>query len=139
MMKPFALVLGLLVPAVPAAAQNKAQSPQTTPAKPTAADLAANMQGAAGQTFDGGIILKTITAEGNILVLTMDGPAGWRSEITPEDISTALVGGFCGPAPEFFSMGIPMRIDSIDGGKLLKGPLVTKCPPAAPAAPATPQ
>jgi hypothetical protein len=134
MLKPFILALALAAaPALPAVAQT-APAPAAQ-AKPTATDFAKNMQGAVGQTFEGGIILKAITAEANTLVLTVDGPAGWRAELNPTEISTALVGGFCGTAPQFFDTGVSMRVDSLDGGKLLKGPVVTTCPPAAPATP----
>jgi len=132
MLKPVLFALALVaVPALPAAAQT-APAPAAQ-AKPTAADFAKNMQGAIGQTFEGGIILKNITAEANTLVLLVDGPAGWRTTLTPAEISTALVGGFCGTAPQFFTTGVTMRVDSLDSGKLAKGPLVTTCPPAAPA------
>jgi hypothetical protein len=134
MLKPFILAVALVAaPALPAAAQT-APAPAAQ-AKPTAADFAKNMQGAIGQTFEGGIVLKNITSEANTLVLTVDGPAGWRTTLTPADISTALVGGFCGTAPQFFDTGVSMRVDSLDGGKLAKGPTVTTCPPAAPANP----
>jgi len=140
MLKPIILALAFVVaPALPAAAQT-APAPAAQ-AKPTAADFAKNMQGAVGQTFEGGITLKAITAEANTLVLTVDGPKGWRTGLTPADISTALVGGFCGTAPQFFDTGVSMRVDSFDDAKLAKGPVVTKCPPApAPAAtPAAPK
>lgn len=133
MLKPVLFALALVaVPALPAAAQT-APAPAAQ-AKPTAADFAKNMQGAIGQTFEGGIILKNITAEANTLVLLVDGPAGWRTALSPAEISTALVGGFCGTAPQFFTTGVTMRVDSLDSGKLAKGPLVTSCPPPAPAA-----
>lgn len=134
MLKPILFALALTAAsALPAAAQTAPAAPAAQ-GKPTAADFAKNMQGAVGQTFEGGIILKSITSETNTLVLTVDGPAGWRAQLNPTDISTALVGGFCNTAPQFFSTGVSMRVDSLDGGKLLKGPLVTACPPAAPAA-----
>lgn len=137
MLKPVILALALVAtPALPAAAQAVQAAPAPAPqAKPTAADFAKNMQGAVGQTFEGGIVLKAITAEANTLVLTVDGPKGWRTGLTPADISTALVGGFCGTAPQFFDTGVSMRVDSLDDAKLAKGPVVTTCPPAAPATP----
>ena len=69
------------------------------------------------------------------LVLTVDGPKGWRAGLSPADISNALVGGFCGTAPQFFETGVSMRVDSFDDAKLAKGPVVTTCPAAAPATP----
>lgn len=134
MLKPFILALAIAAtPVLPAAAQT-APAPAAQ-AKPTAADFAKNMQGAVGQTFEGGIVLKAITAEANTLVLTVDGPKGWRAGLSPADISTALVGGFCGTAPQFFETGVSMRVDSFDDAKLAKGPVVTTCPAAAPATP----
>lgn len=134
MLKPFILALAFAAtPVLPAAAQT-APAPAAQ-AKPTAADFAKNMQGAVGQTFEGGIVLKAIAAEANTLVLTVDGPKGWRAGLSPADISNALVGGFCGTAPQFFETGVSMRVDSFDDTKLAKGPVVTTCPPAAPATP----
>lgn len=137
MLKLLFLALTFAVPPMSAAAQ-AAPAPAQQQAKPTAADFAKNMQGAVGQTFEGGIVIKAITSEANTLVLTVDGPAGWRVALSPEEISTALVGGFCSTAPQFFSSGVTMRVDSLDSDKLLKGPLMAKCPPAA-SAPATPK
>ena len=138
MLKPFILAVALVAaPALPALAQT-APAPAAQ-AKPTAADFAKNMQGAIGQTFEGGIILKNITSEANTLVLLVDGPANWRTGLTSDDISTALVGGFCSTAADFFTTGVTMRVDSLDSGKLIKGPLVNKCPPAPPAAAAAPK
>jgi hypothetical protein len=134
MLKPFILALAIAAtPVLPAVAQT-APAPAAQ-AKPTAADFAKNMQGAVGQTFEGGIVLKAIAAEANTLVLTVDGPKGWRAGLTPADISNALVGGFCGTAPQFFETGVSMRVDSFDDAKLAKGPVVTTCPAAAPATP----
>lgn len=128
MLKLIAIALALTTVALPAAAQTASG----TQAKPTAADIAKNMQGAVGQKFEGGITLAAITSEGNTLVLRVDGPSGWRSALSPAEISSALVGGFCSSAPQFFANGVTMRVDSVDGGqKLIKGPLVTACPPAA--------
>lgn len=134
MFKPLILALAIVAtPVLPATAQT-APAPAAQ-AKPTAADFAKNMQGAVGQTFEGGIVLKAITAEANTLVLTVDGPKGWRAGLSPADISNALVGGFCGTAPQFFETGVSMRVDSFDDAKLAKGPVVTTCPAAAPATP----
>jgi hypothetical protein len=123
MLKPLLFALAFALPAVPAAAQ-------TAPQKMTAADFAKNMQGAVGQEFEGGIKIASITSEANTLVFKVDGPAGWRTDLSPADISSALVGGFCSSAPQFFQTGVTMRIDSVEQGNVLKGPLVSSCPPA---------
>lgn len=118
----------LLVTTIAAAA-----APGAFAQQPTAADFARNMQGAVGQVLQDGFTLKNITNEENTLVLVVDGNAGWREGLTPQDISASLVYGFCESAPNFFTTGVTMRVDSLDAGTLIKGPLVNECP--APGAP----
>lgn len=101
---------------------------------PTAAVFAQKMQDFVGQSFEGGVTVKAIASEApNTLVMTVDGPAGWRGIMTPTDISNALIEGFCSAAPQFFTTGVTIRVDSIDGGKLVRGPMVTACPETKPA------
>jgi hypothetical protein len=119
MLKRFVLGLALLVPALwamPAAAQ-------------TAAQYAENMQSVVGTKVGGDIFISAVTAEGNTLVLAIDGPTNWRGSLDPNQISGALVEGFCGSAPEFFKGGVTMRVDSYDNkASYKKGPLITACP-----------
>lgn len=119
MLKRFLVTLALAVPtlwAVPAAAQ-------------TATDYARDMQSLVGSGAEGGIGVSAIAAEGNTLVITVDGPVGWREGLDPDQVSGALVGGFCETSPAFFGRGVTMRIDSYDNKKAYqKGPLITACP-----------
>lgn len=114
-----------------AAAVVLATAPTAASQQPTAADFARNMQGAIGQTFEGGITIKDITHEEATLVMVVDGPAGWRTGLTPDMVSQALVGGFCTSAPQFFATGVTMRVDSFDSEVLVQGPVVSECPAAA--------
>lgn len=132
MLKTLAVVAALAVAVSPALAGPAV----TTPAprqqvQVTAAFLAERTQDMVGQEFEGGITIHAIAAEGDILVFTLNGPAGWRAGFTADTISALLINGFCESAPQFFELGVPLRVDSLDGGQgLLKGPLVDRCPGA---------
>ncbi|PZQ21294.1 MAG: hypothetical protein DI569_12310 [Sphingopyxis macrogoltabida] len=126
MFKNLFLSVLMLVAAVPAAAQN-----DPAQASALAAKLAEGLQSSVGQDFGGGLKIHAVVSEANMLVFTVIGPDGWRAGITPEMVSDALVGGFCKEMPQFFDMALLMRVDSIDGGSLLKGPRVEACPATA--------
>lgn len=129
MLKPLILALPMAAMCAPPAAAKKQNPPRPVAAvRPTAQSLAAAMQPAVGQVAESGFVIKSITAEREVLVFTMDGPAGWRADLSPQDIATALILGFCGPRPDFFAMGVPVRVDTLDAGKLIKGPVTSRCP-----------
>ena len=127
MLKSFLFAAAVAMSAAPAAAQQAPPQSQTL-----AAQYAQGMQSLVGKKFEGDITIQGIAAEANTLVIAIDGPKGWRAQLSPAEISGALVEGFCGTAPQFFTNGVTMRIDSLDGGELQKGPLVSSCPPAKP-------
>ena len=117
------LPAALVLAALPVHAQETQQSGTT------AAQYAQHLQSAVGREFDGGIVVRAVTAEQNTLVIAVDGPAGWRKALTPETISAGLVQGFCQEAASFFDSGVTMRVDSLqDGAAPQKGSLVTRCP-----------
>ncbi len=130
MLKPLiaAAVLIALPGLAPAASAQAA--PQAAKAL-TATDYATNMQSIVGQEFEGGVKIHAVKAEANTLVLTVTGPDDWSANLGPDAISGALISGFCSTAPQFFSNGVTMRVDSIDKGELAKGPLVSTCPAKA--------
>lgn len=129
MLKLLLAAAAFALPALPAAAQQTSSASGTQPAaKPTAADFAKNMQSVIGQTFEGGITVKSVTAEANTLVFVIGGPSGWRAELTEQTISDAMIGGFCKTSPDFFATGVTMRVDSLDDGGILAGPLANACP-----------
>jgi len=118
-----ALALATLsvVAAMPAAAQNA-----------TAAQIAEGLQEMVGKPDEDGFIIQSVTAEGNMVILLFTGPDGWREGVDAQQVSDALIKGFCMEAPQFFDGGLSMRVDSIDGKVKLTGPVVTACPkPAA--------
>jgi len=118
------LAAALAVVSIPAAAT--AQAPK---AAPTIGDYVAAMRTTIGTVFEGGIQIQAVDAEDNTLVITVTGPDGWRADATPQQVSDALVIGFCETSPEFFrSSHITMRVDSIDTKAKQKGPLVSDCP-----------
>ena len=118
------LAAALAVVSIPAAAT--AQAPN---AAPTIGDYVAAMRTTIGTVFEGGIQIQAVDAEDNTLVITVTGPDGWRADATPQQVSDALVIGFCETSPEFFrSSHITMRVDSIDTKAKQKGPLVSDCP-----------
>ncbi|WP_144037809.1 hypothetical protein [Sphingopyxis sp. KK2] len=105
---------------VPAAAQNA-----------TAAQIAAGLQEMVGKADADGFVIQSVTAEGNMVVLLFKGPDGWRDGIDAQQVSDALIRGFCTEAPQFFDVGMSMRVDSIDREAKLTGPVVTACPKPA--------
>ena len=117
-----ALALAVLgaVAAMPAAAQTA-----------TAAQIAEGLQEMVGKPDADGFIIRSVTAEGNMVILLFTGPDGWREGIGPQQVSDALIKGFCMEAPQFFDGGLSMRIDSIDRKVRLTGPVVTACPKPA--------
>lgn len=118
---------GLLIAVALVLSATPAMARQSDPVA-FAATLAAGMQSSVGATFEGGVTIKGVSSEGSTLVILMGGPNGWRGSVTPEDISGALVKGFCESAAAIFDRGVTMRVDSVDAGSTLKGPLVTRCP-----------
>lgn len=105
---------------VPAAAQNA-----------TAAQIAAGLQDMVGKPDADGFIIQSVVAEGNMVVLLFTGPDGWREGIDAQQVSDAVIKGFCTEAPQFFDGGLTMRIDSIDRKARLTGPVIAACPKPA--------
>jgi hypothetical protein len=126
MMASAALAVAAVSAGPPAAAQGTVQ------AGPTAAQLAEALQYMVGKTDEDGFLIQSITSQGNLLIIVFSGPDGWSAGLGAQDISNALLTGFCGEAPDFFATGIALRVDSVDGPTRLPGPVITACPtPAA--------
>jgi hypothetical protein len=95
----------------------------------TAPDIAAALQAKVGQPFASGLTLSAVVAEGNTVVFTIDGPKGWRGTRSVQQISDEFVSGFCPSGTAFFSKGVRMRFDTLEGKAApMKGPVVSKCP-----------
>lgn len=123
--------LAFATPAVMAPAA--AQSGATQPAPPalTAAQLADGLQSLVGKPDSDGFLIQSVTAQGNMLILLFTGPDGWREGVDAGQVSDALVTGFCLEMTTYFDGGLTMRVDSVDRGVTLTGPVVTSCPQPA--------
>jgi len=100
----------------------------------TAAQYAAGMQALVGQRF-GMLHISEVRSEGDVLVVGMDGPAGWRSTLSPEQVTQEFVGGFCRPSDgnpnpaAFFDGRISLRVDTTEAGRDRQiGRAVDRCP-----------
>jgi hypothetical protein len=79
----------------------------------------------------GPLRLKSIEADGEVLVFTLDGPEGWRRGTPSYAITAFFLEGFC-KAPEasgYLAAGRALRIDTFEAGKsVIHGPPVHHCP-----------
>jgi hypothetical protein len=106
------------------------------PVSVTPARFAEAIQGMVGQTYDGGVAIARIHADGPVVVITLDGPPGWRSTAAARSVPGLVVAGFCEDRDfEYFVNGNAMRVDTSEsGGALRSGPVIRACPPPAPGA-----
>jgi hypothetical protein len=113
-------------------------APAATAPEPVAitpAQFAQAIQGVVGQTYEGGVTVARIYAEGQVVVIVLDGAPGWRAAAgTDAQISDIFMGSFCEDRDfEYFVHGNAMRIDTSEGGTALRaGPLIRACPTHAP-------
>jgi hypothetical protein len=80
--------------------------------------------------FDGYTAVSA-RAEGDLLVLTMDGRPGWRRRKSNEEVTRETMGGFCGPDGNFLATlgGGSLRVDTLeDGQNLERGTIMSACP-----------
>jgi hypothetical protein len=124
-------MIGTLLLALSLAAQAAPEPVSVTPAQ-----FALAIQGVVGQSFEGGVTITRIYAEGPTVVIVFDGPAGWRTSVSAAEASDVFIHNFCdGRDFEYFVHGNAMRVDTTEGGAATRpGPLVTACPPSAPGA-----
>ena len=101
-----------------------------TQASDFAARMAEGLQGLVGKQPDSMFTITAIKAEGETLVISVDGPIGWREDKSATDLSGAFVNGFCSKAANMFDTGMKLRVDTSENGgdKLWKGPSVDHCP-----------
>ena len=122
-------MIDALIPALALAAQ-AAPAPVTL----TPAQFAEAISGMVGQSYEGGVTIAGIHAEGHTLVILLDGPAGWRASASAGQVPAHLVTSFCEDRDfEYFTGGNRMRVDTEEGGAALHaGPVISACPPRAP-------
>jgi len=126
-------VMGALLFAAqpPAAEPQPAQPPAATP-RPTrsVAGFAAFLQEDFPHRFNGYTALSA-RAEGDLLVITMDGRRGWRRRKSNEEVTRETMSGFCGPDGNFLTSvgGGSLRVDTLeDGSNLETGTVMSQCP-----------
>ena len=98
----------------------------------SAETFARGMQQLVGRQM-GPLTIASIVAEGNVLVVTLDGQAGWRGEVSGGGINQAFLSGFCRnpDAASYFSGGRTMRVDTMENGQSrLQGEPIDRCPAA---------
>lgn len=99
----------------------------------TASDLvgqvAGSLQSLVGKQPGSDIAISAITAEGETLVVKVDGPKAWRANKTPAELSGLFVNGYCSKAAATFDTGMKLRVDTTeDGAQLWQGPTIDHCP-----------
>ena len=105
------------------------------PAQPPArsvAGFAAFLQEDFPHRFNGYTALSA-RAEGDLLVITMDGRRGWRRRKSNDELTRETMNGFCGPEGNFLATvgGGSLRVDTLeDGANLERGIVMSECPPA---------
>lgn len=125
MMASIALAGAVLTMAAPGPAA--AQGASAT-ASVTAAEVTAALQNMVGTKDEAGFMVESVTSEGNMIIFVFVGPDGWREGLDAQQVSDALVQGFCEEGSSYFDLGLTMRVDSIDRTARLKGPVVSACP-----------
>lgn len=109
--------------------------PAPQPVTMSAAQFAEAIQGVVGQTYEGGVRIARIHAEDQTLVVTLDGPAGWRQRLSGDNVSRLFIDSFCQDRDfEYFVNGNLMRVDTTEGGSASRPGIVLRACPAAPPA-----
>lgn len=124
---------GMMSALLSAAQPPAAPPPATTPAPPgrSVAGFAAFLQEDLPHRFSGYTAVSA-RAEGDLLVLTMDGRRGWRQRKSNAELTSETMRGFCGPEGNFLTTvnGGSLRVDTLeDGANLERGIVMSECPP----------
>jgi hypothetical protein len=96
--------------------------PSPAEARLTAADFVRGMQPQLGREVGMGLRLAGAHADGNVLVITIDGATGWRSGAEAGPLAAGFVRGFCedGGAEltaELFASGFRIRVETTEAGR----------------------
>lgn len=83
-----------------------------------------------GKQEDSDFTIVSIKAEDEVLVLRVDGPAGWRRDKSAEALSELFISGFCESGSELFDKGVKIRVETTEasGSDLMLGPNSDHCP-----------
>lgn len=75
--------------------------------------------------------VNSIEAEGDTLVVTLDGPENWRLGHMSYMLTAPFLEGFCnsGRAKPYFQDGRKIRLDTLEGGRRrVRGDATSRCP-----------
>lgn len=95
-------------------------------------DYARQLQKHVGQKV-GFAEVSAIRAEGDTLVVTVDGPANWRMGQPSYQLTLPFLQGFCdsGRSKPYFHEGRTIRLDTTEDGRaLIRGAPSSRCPQA---------
>ena len=122
--------MNLLLSALLLAAQGPAPAPAEPPDPRSVAGFAAYLQEDLPQRFDG-YRMVAARAEGDVLVVTLDGRRGWRNADTNTAHATSILRAFCGTDIRAAVHMAGVRVDTLErGADLIEGTPVTECPAA---------
>lgn len=83
------------------------------------------------QELGNGVVILSARAEGELLIVHIDGPSGWIGGLTKDDIAAQGAASFC-QKPQFqryLEAGREMRVDvSSDGALPVPGKTIDRCP-----------
>ena len=99
----------------------------------SAADYAARTQSLVGQSY-GPMRIRSVEAENNSVVITVDGPSGWRQGMPSYAMTAHFIDGFChaDKAVGYFAEGRSLRFDTMEEGRYpIHGAPLDHCPPPA--------
>lgn len=103
---------------------------QASAASDLVTQIAGALQGMVGKQPGSDVGITAITAEGETLVVKVDGPKDWRVGKTPEQMTGAFLTGYCSKAAATFDAGMKLRVDTTEAGgaQLWQGPTIDHCP-----------
>lgn len=101
-----------------------------SPASDLVSEMADAMQSLVGPYEDSDMTVTSIKAEGEVLVLRVDGPKGWRQDKSADALSDVFMGGFCQDGGSIIDQGVKIRIETTEskGQNLMVGPTEDSCP-----------
>jgi hypothetical protein len=96
---------------------------------PDAADFARRAQHLVGHK-NGPLVIDSVTAQDNVLVITVDGPENWRGGYSSYMLTAPFLDGFCrsSEAKGYFEDGRRLRVDTVEAGRRpIQGGPVSRC------------
>lgn len=104
-----------------------------TDSKTAAQKLEAVYAAVLPKKMEGGIVLRSAVAEGDVLILTTAGPSDWTGAWNEKEMGKMVAAGFCQSeyVDRFFRDGGKVRFDISEGGNPpVEGEVMDQCPDA---------